>query len=239
MRQHGVQILLMGGQACVLYGGAEFSRDVDFTLMSDPENLRRLREVLRDLDAECIAVPPFEARFLDMGLAVHFRCRHPEALDMRIDIMSRMRGVSPFAQLWDRRTIVEIEGEVLDVLSLPDLVQAKKTQRDKDWPMIVRLLEAHYFQNKAAPTEAQIDLWFRELRTPSLLTEINQRFPAACERALPQRRLLTYAKDGDEPNLIQALKAEEAIEREADRQYWIPLRKELEQLRLAARGAKK
>jgi hypothetical protein len=28
----------MGGQACVLYGGAEFSRDVDFALLASPEN---------------------------------------------------------------------------------------------------------------------------------------------------------------------------------------------------------
>jgi hypothetical protein len=25
----------MGGQACVFYGGAEFSRDVDFVLLAD------------------------------------------------------------------------------------------------------------------------------------------------------------------------------------------------------------
>lgn len=31
MREHGVQALLMGGQACILYGAAEFSRDADFT----------------------------------------------------------------------------------------------------------------------------------------------------------------------------------------------------------------
>ena len=29
LRKHRVQALLMGGQACILYGAAEFSRDVD------------------------------------------------------------------------------------------------------------------------------------------------------------------------------------------------------------------
>ena len=34
----------MGGQACVLYGAAEFSRDTDIVLLADAENLlRRLR----------------------------------------------------------------------------------------------------------------------------------------------------------------------------------------------------
>jgi hypothetical protein len=32
----------MGGQACVLYGAAEFSRDLDLALLPDPDNLDRL-----------------------------------------------------------------------------------------------------------------------------------------------------------------------------------------------------
>jgi hypothetical protein len=35
------------------------------------------------LQAEVIAVPPFEARYLRKGHAVHFRCHHTEASDMR------------------------------------------------------------------------------------------------------------------------------------------------------------
>ena len=54
-----------------------------------------------------------------------------------------------------------------DLLSLPDLVQAKKTQRDKDWPMIRRFVEAHYFQNSAKPNPAQVRFWLQELRTPN------------------------------------------------------------------------
>jgi hypothetical protein len=38
----GVRALLMGGQACVFYGAAEFSRDVDFAVVAEPENLDRL-----------------------------------------------------------------------------------------------------------------------------------------------------------------------------------------------------
>ncbi len=51
----------MGGQACVFYGAAEFSRDSDFAILADSENLDRLRGALRELKAEVIAVPPFES----------------------------------------------------------------------------------------------------------------------------------------------------------------------------------
>jgi len=37
-RTHGVQSLLMGGQACILYGAAEFSRDVNLAIVADSAN---------------------------------------------------------------------------------------------------------------------------------------------------------------------------------------------------------
>jgi hypothetical protein len=68
----------MGGQACVFYGAAEFSRDLDLLILSDADNLGRIRSALASLDAEVIAVPPFEERHLLRGHAVHFRCRRPD-----------------------------------------------------------------------------------------------------------------------------------------------------------------
>ena len=55
IRKHRVRALLMGGQACVLYGAAEFSRDADFVLLADSANLTRLRKALADLQADPIA----------------------------------------------------------------------------------------------------------------------------------------------------------------------------------------
>ena len=46
IRRHQVAHLLMGGQACVLYGAAEFSRDLDLALLPDPTNLDRLQAAL-------------------------------------------------------------------------------------------------------------------------------------------------------------------------------------------------
>ncbi len=39
----------MGGQACVFYGAAEFSRDTDIAVLSESENLARLAEALAEL----------------------------------------------------------------------------------------------------------------------------------------------------------------------------------------------
>ena len=43
IQRNGVRSLLMGGQACILYGGAEFSRDTDILVVADAANLARLQ----------------------------------------------------------------------------------------------------------------------------------------------------------------------------------------------------
>lgn len=231
MRAHRVRALLMGGQACVFYGAAEFSRDTDFAILADAANLARLWKALAELRAEPIAGPPFTLKYLKRGHALHFRCQHPEALRMRVDVMSKMRGVDAFAKLWRRRTVIELpDGTKCDLLSLPDLVQAKKTQRDKDWPMIRRLVEAHYFSHNRKAGAAQIKFWLLELRTPQLFMEAAQAHVALARRPAPKRRLLGHAAAGKSTPLERALLAEETSERKKDKVYWSPLFKELEKL---------
>ena len=184
IRKHRARALLMGGQACVLYGAAEFSRDADFAILAHPANLLRLRRALGDLRAEVIAVPPFDLKFLRKGHAIHFRCQRPEVAGLRIDVMTRMRGVAPFSRLWSRRTSIRLaKGAVCEVMSLGDLVQAKKTQRDRDWPMVRWLVEADYFAGRENPTRRQIDFWLlQQLRKPidSLLTPDGAAVSDAC-----------------------------------------------------------
>jgi hypothetical protein len=223
----------MGGQACVLYGAAEFSRDTDLVILPDPDNLARLQSALADLRAECIAVPPFHRQYLDMGLAVHFRCHHPEADGIRVDVMSKLRGVDEFSLLWPRRTTVIMDGEPVELLSLPDLVRAKKTQRDKDWPMIARLVEANYFQHRDDASPERVRFWLLEMRTPALLVEAAQRFPADLEQLSGRRPLLRLAATGAQTAVMDAMHSEEQAEREADRRYWKPLLAELQRLRWA------
>ncbi|MGH7462219.1 MAG: hypothetical protein ACREMA_14505, partial [Longimicrobiales bacterium] len=171
-------MLLMGGQACILYGAAEFSRDADLAVLLSTENLDRLRAALLELEAERIAVPPFEQEYLERGHAVHFRCQDPDARGFRIDVMARMRGVAPFEELWSRRTTLDLSANLhVDLLSLPDLVTSKKTQRDKDWPMIRRLLEADYQQGQSEPAAERVAFWLRELRTAELLVEVVHDYP--------------------------------------------------------------
>lgn len=240
-RRHGVRALLMGGQACILYGASEFSRDVNLAIYAHPENLNRLQGALEELRATVSAVPPFSADILMRGHAVHFRCAAAD--DMRLDVMAVMRNVPAFETCWERRSIRSLDGVGdVDIMGLEDLVAAKKTRRDKDWPMLRRLVDVHYSEFANEPTESRVNFWLRELRTPDALVDCARRAPAAAARIGTTRdataRALEAASSGGAFSAIRvSLVDEEARERADDETYWRPLLEELEAMRHAKRRA--
>ena len=224
-----VKALLIGGQACIYYGAAEFSRDVDYAVLVDPENLLKLKEALDELGAERIFVPDLSEGVLKKGHACHFRFPKNDPRGARIDVLGKMRGVDDFSALWDRKTEISIpEIGKIPVIGLPDLVQSKKTQRDKDWPMIRRLVEADYLKAHDPPTTEQVRFWLKEGRTPDLLITLKKRFPTQTDELTDQRPLLAQAHPGRADILHGLLKEEEERERKLDEEYWAPLRKELQ-----------
>lgn len=249
MREHGVRHLLMGGQACILYGAAEFSRDTDLAILASRDNLERLRAALASLDAHVVAVPPFQLEYLERGHAVHFECGvATTAAGMRVDVMSKMRNVPTFEICWSRRSTFDLpELGSIDVLGLEDLVDCKKTRRDKDWPMIRRLVERHYLDSTIAPTVERFRFWLGQLRTPLLLVECVERARIAgagigevLEEQIAAREATALAAEGEsETAIANAMVREEARERVADEAYWRPLIKELEELRHSLRHRRK
>ena len=231
-RKFDVQALLMGGQACILYGAAEFSRDTDFVVLCSAANLERLQQALDDLRADPVFLPPLEPQYLRKGHACHFRCGVPEARDLRVDVMSTMRGCDDFPALWERRETLHLAGGLdIAVLSLHDLVRAKKTQRDKDWPMIRRLVEADYVRHATRAAPSDVHFWLRESRTAAMLLELAATHRAPAADMSTERPLLRHAVQGNAAGVEEALIAEERRERILDREYWAPLRRELEHLR--------
>jgi hypothetical protein len=227
----------MGGQACILYGAAEFSRDVDLAVLADQGNLARLQAALRALDAEPVFVPVLSAEVLLRGHACHFRCRATGVEGLRIDVMSVLHGCEPFDKLWSRRHTLALPGVGrVHLLSLADLVQAKKTQRDKDWPMIRRLLEADYYRQPRKATRERVVFWLREVRTSEMLVALCRQYPTTARRLAVHRPVLRQALRGNQAGVERALRTEQERARAADRLYWKPLRAELTHWRRQHRG---
>lgn len=158
-------------------------------------------------------------------------------MGLRIDIMGVMRGVASFPELWKRREEIELSeiGKVA-VMSLPDLVKAKKTQRDKDWPMIRRMIEADIYRASDDPSPDKMGFWLTECRTPELLISLTARYLEIASGIAPKRPLLRLAIEGNEKEIRKLLLDEENREREVDRQYWAPLKAELEAWRRGRRS---
>lgn len=97
LREAEVPSLLIGGQACILYGGAEFSRDLDLMIAAAPATLARVPRALDALEARLIAIPPFDAALLDRGHAVRFRCARADVAGLRLDLMTRPPRLSDVA----------------------------------------------------------------------------------------------------------------------------------------------
>ena len=230
--KHKAKALLIGGQACILYGAAEFSRDIDLVVMISPENLKDLTTALEELEAERVFYPCLSEDVLLRGHVCHFRCQRRDIKGLRIDVIGIMRGVDSFPELWKRREEIELPGiGQIAVIGLPDLVKAKKTQRDKDWPMIRRLIEADIYRAADDPSEGKICFWFAECRTPELLISLSAKYPKIASRMSANRPLLRSAIQNNREEVRSLLKDEEDREREADRQYWMSLKKELEEWR--------
>lgn len=232
LKKHCVKYLLIGGQACIIYGAAEFSRDSDLAVLGTPKNLELLKDALAALKAELIYVPPLEVEYLQRGHACHFRCTAGDVRGLRVDVISKLRGCETFVKLWKRRKIVKPRnGRTIDVIGLRDLVKSKKTQRDKDWLMLKRLVNNDIGLNKYEQREEHVKWWLQECRDADILSELAEKFPKIIKDCIAGRPLLSSVISSDTYKLNAQLREEERRERQEDREYWMPLRKELEMLR--------
>ncbi len=66
--------------------------------------------------------------------------------------------------------------------------------------------------------------------------EVARQHERACRRLASSRHLLSFALSDNLEGVNRELAKEEAAERDEDRRYWSPLRKELETLRHSNRG---
>jgi len=203
-----VKSLLIGGQACILYGAAEFSRDTDFVVMCNTQNLENIKKALKKLRAKRIYVPDLKIKYLLKGHACHFRCYDIEIKDLRIDILAKLRGCPDFNELWERRTTVKVSSkDKIEVIGLKDLVQSKKTQRDRDWLMLTRLVDNDILIIKN-PDKEKIKWWLCECRSIQNLIELCQKYKKIAKECIKERPLINYVLKGNIKKVLSLLEEE-------------------------------
>ncbi|MBA3741142.1 MAG: hypothetical protein H0W98_08375, partial [Chloroflexi bacterium] len=133
LNRHGVRYVLIGGLAAILHGSPSVTRDIDICHASDPGNLLRLADALREVNARLRGAPaglPFrlDAKTLANGDSFTF------STDVgALDILATPAGTTGYDDLIRTADKVEAFDEEFAVASLDDLIRMKRAAgRPKD-----------------------------------------------------------------------------------------------------------
>lgn len=122
---HGVRFVLIGGFAAAIRGAPLVTGDLDICHATDRTNLDRLAAALRALDATLRGAPPdvpfvLDARTLAAGDHFTFATRAGP-----LDCLATPAGTGGFADLDAAATDEDLDGLVVRVAALEDLIRMK------------------------------------------------------------------------------------------------------------------
>ncbi|MDO9541186.1 MAG: hypothetical protein Q7J98_02540 [Kiritimatiellia bacterium] len=235
-----VEFLLISGQAAILYGAATFSEDIDLWIKPTAENCHRLRAALGGMRAKYYKLtPPLNVSYLKEGHGFHFLL--PGVMDVFVDVMGSPPRVSSFPQAMKRSRRMTTPWGRIPVVSIPDLVELKKTQRLEDYPVISRLVLAHC-RNPSTAINVTTTAWaFANMFDFYGLTALAERYQAiirssADRRMTALKRMFRPLSGGHLPQRVQdALEADimRRVQscRRADQIYWKTIIASLKRLR--------
>jgi hypothetical protein len=124
---HGVEFIIVGGQAEALMGSARVTYDVDFCYRRTPENLERLATALLTLHLTLRGAPPdlkfrVDAQALALGQNYTFEVDGEYALDL----LSYLEPLGTYEDVLPQTETVTIAGHTVRVIGLDDLIRIKK-----------------------------------------------------------------------------------------------------------------
>jgi hypothetical protein len=139
----GVDFVVIGGVAGGAHGSAFGTFDVDLAYARDTENLERVTEVLRSLDATLRGAPsdvPFllDAKTLAEGANFTFTTSLGS-----VDLLGDSAGSPPYEQLRRAATVIDVRGHPVRIASLDHLIAMKEATgrpRDKSMAMEYRTI---------------------------------------------------------------------------------------------------
>jgi hypothetical protein len=133
----GAVAALASGQAVVFYRVSMMSKDGDWVLRETPEACRQVLSVLERHGARYRPGAPLDIRWLAGGWSSHFEFFDRDRRRIRCDFLSRPPRVPP-QEIEAFFTRPAAPGDPL-VVGLEPLIQMKRTQRAKDYPVIGEL----------------------------------------------------------------------------------------------------
>lgn len=146
----GVRYVLVGGLAAIALGGAHVTDDMDICYDRSDDNLHRLARVLLGFRARLRGAPaglPFrpDAATLKAGLNFTFSTSVGD-----VDALGELEKVGGYEALHLRAEPMELYGVKVQVISLEDLIKAKKAAgRPKDKLHLLELEELRKLRKRS------------------------------------------------------------------------------------------
>lgn len=123
----GVEFVVVGGWAVAFHGRPRATKDIDIVLRGTPDNLARAAEALRRFGAPANVTDA-------LGSMSETDVVYLGEPPLRVDFLRSIDAV-PSDALFERSVVAELDGLVLRVIGLDDLVQNKRAvgrPRDMD-----------------------------------------------------------------------------------------------------------
>ena len=115
-RKNDVKYLVIGGIAAVLYGVPRATFDLDILIEATKENAQSLLDALVEIGFGTARLTSAD-EIVTTEITI-FTDR------IRLDVQTSTPGIR-FEEAWPRRATMTYEGQAFEVVSLPDLIQAK------------------------------------------------------------------------------------------------------------------
>lgn len=116
LNEHKVRYLLIGGWAVGIYGNPRATKDIDFLIAIDDENIKRLQKAMYEFGAPTVKNEVFKEKGNIFRMV-----RSP----VQIDIINEASGIR-FEDCYRRKKIIKVENLGISTISKEDLIKNKK-----------------------------------------------------------------------------------------------------------------
>lgn len=151
LRKHGVEFMVVGGQAEVIFGSPRVTYDTDLCYRRTADNLKRLAAALREIKPSLRGAPPdlpftLDERALALGLNFTFTTPLGD-----LDLLGELEPLGGYDKLAPRAEQWSVGGTELLVISLDDLITIKQhINRPKDRDSLYQLLAIKKIRDEQA-----------------------------------------------------------------------------------------
>ena len=149
LQSHGVEFLVIGGQAETLMGSSRVTYDADFCYARTPENLERLAAALAELKPSLRDAPrDLPVRFDAKALALGSNYTLDTALGP-VDLFAHVEPIGGFEQLNSQAEEYELGDLRVRTIALEDLIRVKASlKRAKDQESLRQLQAIKRLRNE-------------------------------------------------------------------------------------------